>query len=203
MNKAIFIDKDGTLLKDVSYNADPSKIELYEGAVDALKQLNKLGFIFIVITNQPGIALGYFTEDKVEGIKNKIADLMKENDLELSGLYYCPHHPDGTVSELKINCSCRKPSPGLLLKAAEELEVDLSHSWMIGDILDDVEAGRAAGCKGILLDNGNETVWDLSGTRKPDAIIRYWDQLVPIIHQSLEEHDKQLETMQEPSMHKS
>lgn len=202
MNKALFIDKDGTLLKDVSYNADPSLIQFNEGAVDALKALKKFGYKNIIITNQPGVALGYFTEDKIDTISSRIAALMHENELDFDGLYYCPHHPHGTVTGYSMECSCRKPSPGMIIKAAGEHNIDLSSSWIIGDILDDVEAGRSAGCRGVLLDNGNETEWILNDLRRPDAIVRNWLELVPIIKQFEDSDDERLGFMQESSLRK-
>lgn len=183
MNKALFIDKDGTLLKDVSYNADPSLIQFNDGAVEALQALRGLGYKNIVVTNQPGVALGYFPEEKIEGIRIRIEELMRENDIDFNGLYYCPHHPQGIVDGYNIVCTCRKPLPGMILRAAQEQDIDLEASWIIGDILDDVEAGRSVGCKGALLDNGNETEWILNDTRKPDVIVKNWMELVSIIKQ--------------------
>ncbi len=190
MRKVLFIDKDGTLLKDVSYNADPSKIEFNEGAAESLQSIRDLGFEFIVITNQPGIALGYFNEEKVAGIKRRIADIMLQHDLELLDLYYCPHLPNATVQQYATVCNCRKPKPRMLLKAAFDHQIDLNESWMVGDILDDVEAGKSAGCRGVLLDNGNETEWLITETRSPDHTIKNWWDLPPIIKQSLSYHNE-------------
>ena len=162
MNKAIFLDKDGTLIPDIPYNIDPKKIILQDNAVPGLKKLQDDGFIFIIISNQSGVARGYFRENNLLAVVSKIQELFIINNLKLDGFYYCPHHPEGTSPGYNIDCSCRKPAPGLLLKAGTDHQINLKDSWMIGDILNDVEAGKRAGCKTVLIDNGNETEW-LSG----------------------------------------
>lgn len=165
MNKAIFIDKDGTLIKDVPYNVDPSLIRFEDYAFESMKSLQLKGYLVFIISNQPGIGLGRFEEKDLEVVKEKIARSFSENELILDGFYYCPHRPNE-------GCNCRKPKPGLILKAAEENNIELSQSWMIGDILNDVEAGTSAGCKTVLIDNGNETEWIWSRNRIPDLIAR-------------------------------
>jgi D-glycero-D-manno-heptose 1,7-bisphosphate phosphatase len=168
MNKAIFLDKDGTLIPDIPYNIDPKKIILQDNAVPGLKKLQDDGFIFIVISNQSGVAREYFRENKLLAVVNKIQELFILNNLKLDGFYYCPHHPEGTSPGYNIDCSCRKPAPGLLLKAGTDHQINLKNSWMIGDILNDVEAGNRAGCKTVLIDNGNETEWLRGQYRNPD-----------------------------------
>jgi D-glycero-D-manno-heptose 1,7-bisphosphate phosphatase len=156
---AIFIDKDGTLVHDLPYNVDPARIALSPGAREAVGAFMGSGYRIIVVSNQPGAALGYFEEAALEGVKGRLRELLDER----LAFYYCPHRPDA-------GCGCRKPSPGMLLQAAREHDVDLARSWMIGDILDDVEAGRRAGCRTCLVDNGNETEWHLSAARRPDRV---------------------------------
>jgi D-glycero-D-manno-heptose 1,7-bisphosphate phosphatase len=168
MNKAIFLDKDGTLIPDIPYNIDPKKIILQDNAVPGLKKLQDDGFIFIIISNQSGVAREYFRENKLLAVVNKIQELFIINNLKLDGFYYCPHHPEGTSPGYNIDCSCRKPAPGLLLKAGTDHQINLKNSWMIGDILNDVEAGNRAGCKTVLIDNGNETEWLRGQYRNPD-----------------------------------
>jgi D-glycero-D-manno-heptose 1,7-bisphosphate phosphatase len=170
MNKAIFIDKDGTLIEDIPYNVDPDLIRFMAGAIDGLKKLKTEGYLLIVISNQSGIAHGYFKEEAMQQVKEKLWGTLQDYGIRLDGLFYCPHHPYGTVSQYAFSCDCRKPKPGMIFKAAENLNVDLSRSWMIGDILHDVEAGNKAGCKTILINNGNETEWDLNENRKPTAM---------------------------------
>lgn len=165
--RAVFLDKDGTLIEDVPYNVDPERIQLTQGAVEGLKLLHAAGYQLIVITNQSGVARGYFPESALFAVEERSRQLLAEIGVSLAGFYYCPHHPDGVVPELAITCSCRKPEPGMLLYAADKHDIDLQESWFIGDILNDVEAGRRAGCRTILIDNGNETEWQLSPERSP------------------------------------
>jgi D-glycero-D-manno-heptose 1,7-bisphosphate phosphatase len=168
---AVFIDKDGTLIDNVPYNVDPALIRLAPGAGESLMQMKQLGYRLIVISNQSGVARGYFPESAIDGVKARVAELLAEYDVALDGFYYCPHHPKGTVAEYAHACDCRKPSPGMFMAAAREHDIDLSRSWMIGDILDDVEAGHRVGCRSILIDNGNETEWEASPLRQPDYTV--------------------------------
>jgi D,D-heptose 1,7-bisphosphate phosphatase len=165
--KAVFLDKDGTLVDDLPYNVEPRRITLSPGAGAALRLLSRLDYRLFVVTNQAGIAFGRFCEAAMEPVADRLRDLLFREQLTLDGLYYCPHHPDGSVPAYALDCHCRKPMPGLLLKAAHEHGIDLRSSWMIGDILHDVEAGNRAGCRTVLLDNGNETEWRLGPRRIP------------------------------------
>ena len=165
--KAIFIDKDGTLIPDIPYNMDPSLITLQPGVADGLRMLAQSGFRIIVVANQPGIAHGYCTLDALERIRGTIQLLLAKEEVPLHAFYFCPHHPKGSVPEYAIQCWCRKPKPGMLLQACMDLQLDIKSSWMIGDSLDDIEAGRKAGCQTILIDNGNEVEWNLTKSRSP------------------------------------
>ena len=167
--RAVFLDKDGTLIEDVPYNVDPEQMRLTAGAA-RLWQLHHSGYLLIVISNQSGVARGYFPEAALAAVAQRSRDLLAQLDIPLTDFYYCPHHPDGTVAEYAIACNCRKPKPGLLLQAANDYDIDLNQSWFIGDILNDVEAGQRAGCKTILLDNGNETEWIVLPHRIPHYI---------------------------------
>jgi D-glycero-D-manno-heptose 1,7-bisphosphate phosphatase len=160
--KAIFIDKDGTLIPDKPYNIDPDKITLSDNCLNGLRCLQDHGYLLVIISNQSGVARGYFAESALIAVEQKISDLLEDEMIHLDGFYYCPHYPEGILAAYAIDCDCRKPQPGLLIKAADEMGIDLRISWMIGDILNDVEAGNRAGCKSVLIDNGNETEW-LSG----------------------------------------
>lgn len=167
----VFFDKDGTLIKDLPYNVDPDLMVLEEGADRGLRQLTQAGFGLIVVTNQSGVAHGYFKETALEGVRQQLNRLMLESaGASLNGFYYCPHHPQGVVPGYNIECDCRKPHPGMLLRAAEELKIDLNSSWMVGDILNDIEAGNRAGCRTVLIDNGHETQWQMGPYRIPDFI---------------------------------
>jgi D-glycero-D-manno-heptose 1,7-bisphosphate phosphatase len=180
-NKAVFIDKDGTLIEDVPYNVDPSLVKLTDGVVCALSIMKNAGYKIIVVSNQSGVARGFFEEHKLDLIESRITDLLSNSGISLDGFFYCPHHPEGTVKEYAISCDCRKPKPGMIISAAKQFDIDLFNSWMIGDILHDVEAGNAAGCKTILLDNGNETEWKMNEFSTPTAVVKDFSEVVSII----------------------
>ncbi|RXZ36951.1 HAD family hydrolase [Oxalobacteraceae bacterium CAVE-383] len=168
--KAVFLDKDGTLIDDVPHNTDPRLIALSHQAGAGLRLFAERGYLLLVVSNQSGVALGRFAESALAGVWRRLDLLLAREGVQVHGYYYCPHHPDGATAPYARACDCRKPLPGMLLRAAAEHNVDLSRSWMIGDILDDAEAGRRAGCKTVLIDNGNETEWMLSSLRMPDLI---------------------------------
>lgn len=179
--RAIFLDKDGTLIPNIPYNTDLEKIKLFENACKGVRALFKADYDLFIVTNQSGIARGYFQEAAIYEVRGKIESLLHTLEVRLSGFYICPHHPNGKISEYSKECTCRKPSPGLLLKAAQEHDIDLSASWMIGDILNDVEAGNRAGCKSILINNGGETVWKNGEYRQPYFIADHIDQAAQLI----------------------
>ena len=156
--KAIFLDRDGTINKYVGFLRKPEELELLPDSAEAIKLINASGYLAIVVTNQPVIARGEVTWEGLEEIHNKLETELGKQGAYLDAIYFCPHHPDkgfkGEVPELKIVCDCRKPKPGMLLKAAEDLNIDLKSSYMIGDSNSDVEAGNAAGCKSIKIEEG-------------------------------------------------
>ena len=157
--KAIFLDRDGTINKYVGFLRNIDDFELLDGVSDAIKTINSLGYLAIVITNQPVIARGEVTYDKLNEIHNKMETLLGAEGAYLDGIYYCPHHPhkgyEGEIPELKIECECRKPKPGMILKAADDFNIDLSQSWFVGDGENDIAAGKAAGCKTALIGEEN------------------------------------------------
>lgn len=165
--RAIFLDKDGTLVENIPYNVDPDLLELTWQAGHGLQLLKQMDYALFVVSNQSGIAKGLFTEASLEPLQHRLAELLAQYGVLLDGFYYCPHSLDGTIVRYAIPCTCRKPMPGMLYRAAREHGIDLSRSWMIGDILNDIEAGRRAGCKTVLIDNGNETEWKRSALRTP------------------------------------
>ena len=158
--KAIFLDRDGTINKYVGFLIDIEKFELIDGVSEAIKKINHSEYLCIVITNQPVIARGEVTLEELDEIHNKMQTLLGKDGAYVDGLYYCPHHPDkgfvGERIEYKINCECRKPKPGLILQAAKDFNIDLSQSWMIGDGKNDVLCGKNAGCKTALIGNDIE-----------------------------------------------
>ena len=153
--KAIFLDRDGTINKYVGFLRNIDDFELIDGVSEALKQINQSGYLAIVVTNQPVIARGDVSWDELHEIHKKMETLLGKDGAYIDGIYICPHHPDkgfeGERPEYKFDCDCRKPKPGLLLQAANDFNIDLSASYMIGDSERDVEAGKAAGCKGLLM----------------------------------------------------
>lgn len=183
LSKAVFFDKDGTLIPDIPYNVDPKKITLAGGAHELISRLSGKGYLLIIISNQPGIARGYFAEEDLLAVRSRLEELFIEAGSVLSGFYYCPHHPEGIIEQYSKRCDCRKPMPGMLLKAAMDHNLDLRESWFIGDILNDVEAGNRAGCRTILLNNGNETEWIAGEFRKPHYTISLLADAAKIIEQ--------------------
>lgn len=153
--KAVFLDRDGTINVYKDFLTDIDDFELIPGVADAIKKINALGYLAIVITNQPVIARGEISWDQLEEIHNKMETELGKEGAYLDRIYFCPHHPhkgyDGEIVELKIECDCRKPKPGMILKASKDFNVDLSQSYMLGDSENDIKAGIAAGCKSILL----------------------------------------------------
>lgn len=170
MNKAIFLDKDGTLIKDIPYNVDPAKISFEKGVIEGMSELNKYGYLFIVVTNQSGVARGYFSEEDLVPVYKEINQQLLDFSLTISGFYHCPHLLGSSIPGYNIDCNCRKPNSGLLQKAAEDFSINLSASWMVGDILNDVEAGKKVGCQTAFIDNGHETEWQITPRRYPDVI---------------------------------
>lgn len=165
--RAVFLDKDGTLVENVPYNVDPGKIRLAPGAVEGLQLLHAAGYRLIVVSNQSGVARGFFPEEALAQVETRLRSLLACAGLPLVGFYYCPHHPLGVVAPYARYCACRKPRPGMLLRAGCEHGLDLAASWMVGDILDDIEAGRRAGCRTALVESGGETEWRFSPLRRP------------------------------------
>lgn len=153
--KAIFLDRDGTINKYVGFLRNIEQFELLSGVSEAIRKINQSGYLAVVVTNQPVIARGEVTYTELQEIHNKMETILGKDGAYLDGIYFCPHHPDkgfkGEVKELKINCNCRKPNPGLLLQAASDFNINLEQSWMIGDGKNDIQAGKNAGCKTALI----------------------------------------------------
>lgn len=153
--KAIFLDRDGTINEYVGFLTDIKEFHLLDGVAEAIRKINASGYLAIVVTNQPIIARGEVSFTELQEIHNKMETLLGAEGAYIDAIYFCPHHPDkgfeGERVEYKISCDCRKPKPGMLLKAAEDFNIDLSRSWMVGDGKNDVEAGKNAGCKTVLI----------------------------------------------------
>ncbi len=153
--RAVFLDRDGVINKYVGFLHDIDSFELLPGAAEAIRKINASGYLAIAVTNQPVIARGELSYRQLEEIHNKMETLLGKEGAYLDRIYYCPHHPDkgyeGEIAELKFDCGCRKPKPGMLLEAAEDFNIDLSMSWMAGDRESDIKAGKLAGCKTVLI----------------------------------------------------
>ena len=177
--KAIFLDRDGTINKEVGFLTNINRFELLPDAAEAIRKINDMGYLAIVVTNQPVIARGEVTYEELEQIHNKMETLLGEQGAFLDGIYFCPHHPDsgfpGERTELKIKCSCRKPKPGMLLKASEDYHISLADSWMVGNSKNDILAGRNAGCKTALIgkEDYSQTISSNSLLEAVDSIERY------------------------------
>ena len=157
--RAVFLDRDGTINKYVGFLRNIDELELIDGVADAIKKINTSGFLAIVVTNQPVIARGEVSFEEMEVIHNKMETLLGKEGAYLDGIYFCPHHThkgyEGERPELKFDCDCRKPKPGMLMNAAHDFNIDLSQSWMIGDGEVDIKAGQNAGCKTALIGTGD------------------------------------------------
>ncbi|MHB0976075.1 MAG: D-glycero-alpha-D-manno-heptose-1,7-bisphosphate 7-phosphatase [Candidatus Aquicultorales bacterium] len=151
--RAVFLDRDGTINEEIGYLGDPAKLVILPGAAGAIRRLNEAGFEVFIVTNQAGVARGYFTEDVVRKIHRRLIETLAEGGAHVRAIYYCPHHPD-FLAEGETPCSCRKPEPGMLLAAANDFDIDLSASFVVGDTLKDFEAGERGGARSILLLTG-------------------------------------------------
>jgi len=154
LSKAIFIDRDGTINEEVGYINHVSRFQLLPKTIEAIRLINQSSFKAIVITNQAGVARGYFPEELVNEVHTKMTMLLNEGDACLDKIYYCPHHPQVGPDKYRIDCICRKPKTGMLEKAAEEFNIDLSHSYIIGDKYTEIALGHKVGSKSILVLTG-------------------------------------------------
>lgn len=175
--RAVFFDRDGTLIYDLGYPREPEKVRLLPGAGEALLELQRQGFCLVLVSNQSGVGRGLLSQEDVERVHRQVVACLAEYGVHLDGAYYCFHAPwEG--------CDCRKPSPGLLLQAAEELDIDLVHSFIVGDKVSDIEAGRRAGCRAILLaTNPPSAPLKLA----PDFVVADWLEIARCILNHIEE----------------
>ncbi len=177
--RAVFLDKDGTLVRDIPYNADPDRIELLPRVGAGLRALQDAGYLLVVVSNQPGVALG-FPASALADVEARLDALLEPFGVVVTAYAWCTHRPAG-VRAAGGPCAGRKPKPGLLLEAAATHGIALRRSWMIGDILDDVEAGERAGCNTVLVDRGGETRWRAGRMRTPRAIVYDFSDAVTFI----------------------
>jgi D-glycero-D-manno-heptose 1,7-bisphosphate phosphatase len=152
--RAVFLDRDGTVAEEVGYVNHASRIRLLPGSAEAVRRLRDAGFLAVIVTNQAGVARDYFEEFVVQQANRRLEELLQQEGAALDGIYYCPHHPREGAPPYRQDCQCRKPRPGMLRQASEDLGIDLSRSYMVGDGLVDVGAARAAGVVPVLVLTG-------------------------------------------------
>jgi D,D-heptose 1,7-bisphosphate phosphatase len=167
-NKAIFLDRDGTIIEDSGYTNHPDQVKLLDGVAEALVDLKALEYKLIVVSNQSGVARGIVTEQALGEIHNQLKQLLAIKGVNLDGIYYCPYHPDGIVAKYRKESELRKPNPGMLLTAAKEMDIDLKKSWTIGNSNRDIEAGYRAGCKTILINQSPSYIQPSFDETSPD-----------------------------------
>lgn len=194
--KAIFLDRDDTLIKDPGYINEPEQVKLLDGVPEALIQLKSLGYKLIVVTNQSAVAHGIITEKVLGEIHERLKHLLAEKNAYLDRIYYCPYHPEGVVQKYRKESNSRKPAPGMLLKAVDEMDIDLNRSWCIGNSSRDIEAGLRAGCRTILIDmppshQKQPTSSASSSGVKPDYRAVNIKEAVNIIKKHLRSSDEQ------------
>jgi len=172
--RAVFIDRDGTISEEVGYINHVSRFRLFPYAASAIKHLNENGWLAIVITNQAGVARGYFSEDMVQTVHAAMTRELESSGARLEAIYYCAHHPSVGEPPYRLDCDCRKPKPGLILRAAKDFDIDLEESWMVGDRYSDVELAGNAGVKSMLVMSGyGRGEWEhqrASWTEQPDLV---------------------------------
>jgi D-glycero-D-manno-heptose 1,7-bisphosphate phosphatase len=167
-NAAVFLDRDGTIIEDPGYLNHPDQVKLLAGAGEALRELQQLGFKTVLVSNQSGVARGLVTEEGLEQIHERLRSLLSSRGASLDGIYYCPYHPEGVIPKYRRDSDWRKPNPGMLLAAAQEMGLDLASSWMIGNNQSDIDAGRNAGCRTILISTTRAA--PTKGEGRPDHI---------------------------------
>lgn len=156
MNRAVFLDRDGVIIQEPPHYAhELSQLELIPKSADAIRLLNENGFVVIVTSNQAGIAHGYYQEEDAILFHQAMKENLAKEGAYIDAIYYCPHHPEAKIERYRLDCNCRKPKPGMLTRAAKELNIDLKQSYVIGDKLSDIEAGKRAGCKTTMVRTGH------------------------------------------------
>ena len=169
--KAVFLDRDGVINEESNYAYRLDQLALIPHAADAIRLLNDHQFLVVVITNQAGIARGYFPESRIPEVHARLDELLAPHGAAIDRYEYCPHHPVEGIGSYKIDCNCRKPKPGMLTSAATELNIDLTRSLMIGDRLGDIEAGAAAGCQSALVRTGYGASVTIAGDTTPPRFL--------------------------------
>lgn len=185
MKRAVFIDRDGTISEEVGYINHPSRFRLFPYAADAIKHLHENGWLAILVTNQAGVARGYFSEEMIQIVHAAMTAELESNGAKMDALYYCAHHPSVGEPPYRFDCDCRKPKPGLITRAAQDFDIDISESWMAGDRYSDIELARNAGLKSAFVLSGyglGEWEHQRDGwTEKPDLVAENLLEAVRVI----------------------
>ncbi|MBN1796777.1 MAG: HAD family hydrolase [Sedimentisphaerales bacterium] len=193
--RAIFLDRDNTLIEDPGYINDPEQVKLIDGTAEVLIELKKMGYKLIIVSNQSAVARGIVTEKVLAKIHEKLEKLLAQQGAKIDRIYYCPYHPEGVIPKYRAESDLRKPRPGMILKAAEDMDIDLPHSWLIGDSARDIEAGKSAGCTTILIENASHNRTLEPKMEAPDYRAVNMKEVVNII----KKHDHDLEKMNNPA----
>jgi D-glycero-D-manno-heptose 1,7-bisphosphate phosphatase len=157
MNKAVFLDRDGVINVEIDYVYKIEEFEFIENTFEALKFIQEKGYQIVIVTNQSGIARGFYTEEQFQTLTDWMLEKFREQGINVAALYYCPHHPEKGIGKYKMDCECRKPKPGMILRAQKDLDIDLEQSYIVGDKISDVQSGLAAGIKnGVLVKSGHK-----------------------------------------------
>jgi len=169
----VFLDRDGTLIEEAGYLDRLERLVFFPYSVDAVRLLNRAGLAVVIITNQAGVARGIFQEAFVGEAHRHVTERLAQGGARVDGFYYCPHHPEATIEQYRQSCECRKPKPGMLRQAAEEIQLDLRRSFVIGDRAHDLQAGAAVGARGILVRTGYGRTEEAAGKAQlaPAAIV--------------------------------
>jgi D-glycero-D-manno-heptose 1,7-bisphosphate phosphatase len=167
--RALLIDRDGTVCEDVGYLDQPQALHVLPGAAEALVAAERAGFQIVLVTNQAGVGHGRFDELTLDSIHDRLRELLGERGARVDGIYYCPHHPEALLARYRLDCACRKPKPGMLLRARDEMGIDLASSYLVGDHPRDIAAGAAAGATSVLVLTGHGRRMWLETPRPPDV----------------------------------
>jgi D-glycero-D-manno-heptose 1,7-bisphosphate phosphatase len=188
----VFLDRDGTVCEEVGYVNHLSRCQILPRSAEAIRLLNEAGLPVAIVTNQAGVARGYFREEMIESVNERVRSLLGERGARVEGIYYCPHHPSAGAPPYRTECDCRKPKPGLLLRAAREIGIDLQSSFLVGDSSRDIEAGRSAGVTSVLVLTGyGRGEWEHQRERFPVPPAHIAEDLLEAVHWILKQrrHD--------------
>lgn len=184
--KTVFLDRDGTINIEKNYLYKPEEFEFIKNAPEAIKLLKDHGYQVIVVTNQAGVARGYYTEEDVKHLHTYINEQLRKWDTSIDAFYYCPHHPTAGIGKYRVECNCRKPKTGMFEQACRDFEVDKEHSWMIGDNKGDIEAGKNFGLKTILVRTGYGEKVETEGIKEAIVVEDIYTAIQMIVKQNLE-----------------